>query len=244
MRYLILSDIHSNLEGLTAVLAAAEGRYDTVCCLGDIVGYGADPNAVTEWVRANCEAVIRGNHDKTCCGLEEPTLFNPAAKAAVEWTYDALSEENRAYLRALIQGPLALDDFTMVHGSLLDEDEYLIDVNEATPQLKAANGRLVFFGHTHVQGGFFANPPKTPDGDQARFPVDELAIEQGVSYLVNPGSVGQPRDLIWQAAYALYDSDRRVLAYDRCEYDVETAQAKIRAAGLPEPLAARLAFGR
>jgi len=244
MRYLILSDIHSNLEGLTAVLEAAKGRYDTICCLGDIVGYGADPNAVTEWVRDHCAAVIRGNHDKTCCGLEEPVYFNPAARAAVEWTVDALSETNRDYLRALPQGPFTLDNFTMVHGSLLDEDEYLIDASEATPQLEAANGRLVFFGHTHVQGGFFVDPPKTPAGKSARFPVDEMQLEQGVSYLINPGSVGQPRDLIWQAAYALYDSEKRVLAYGRCEYDVEAAQAKIRAVGLPEPLAARLSLGR
>ena len=243
MRYLVVSDIHSNLEGLKAVLADAEDRYETICCLGDVVGYGTDPNAVTDWVRANCSCVIRGNHDKTCCGLEDAEFFNTAAKAAVDWTFKALTEENCDWLRQLPQGSLELDDFTMAHGSLWDEDEYLIDVKEATPQLESAAGRLVFFGHTHVQGGFLVNAPQTPEGKPARFPTDELRIEAGESCLINPGSVGQPRDLLWQAAYALYDSDRRVLSYHRCHYDVEAAQAKIRAAGLPEPLAARLALG-
>jgi diadenosine tetraphosphatase ApaH/serine/threonine PP2A family protein phosphatase len=244
MVYLILSDIHANWEALDAVLRHASGRYGEIVCLGDVVGYGADPNAVTDWVRANVPRVIRGNHDKACCGLEDPLLFNPVARYAAEWTRDTLSPENREYLWNLAAGPMDQGDFLMVHGSILDEDQYLIDSQDAIPQLGAAGGRLAFFGHTHVQGGFLLS-----DLDQER-PADHsgtgttIRIVPGESQLLNPGSVGQPRDLQWEAAYALYDTSRQLVEFARCPYDLTTAQQKIREAGLPPALADRLAEGR
>ena len=245
MRYLILSDIHANLEGLAAVLKETQDDYDTICCLGDIVGYGADPNEVVDWARDSCSQVIRGNHDKACCGVEEPLLFNPVARAAVEWTNSELTTENLEYLRDLPKGPLELDDFVMVHGSYLDEDEYLVDIEDAAPQFQHILGRLVFFGHTHIQGGFFLRtvngaPPVVDDEGRP----SSIHVRDGDTLLVNPGSVGQPRDFLWEAAYAIFDSDKKLIEYRRCRYDVEAAQGKIRQAGLPEALAERLALGR
>ena len=243
MRYLILSDIHGNLEALEAVIEHAAGQYDEIACLGDLVGYGADPNAVTDWVREHCSRVIRGNHDKVCCGLEQPVLFNPMARFAAEWTCDKLTEDNRRWLRELPKGPLDEGSFLMVHGSVLDEDEYLIDAHDAVTQFPHMPGKLVFFGHTHVQGGFFLRAVNgAPNSGEAC--LDGLCVREGDSLLVNPGSVGQPRDLLWTAAYALYDAEQRRISYRRCEYRVQDAQEKIRRAGLPDSLADRLAVGR
>lgn len=244
MRYLILSDIHANKEALAAVVKETEGLYDRAVCLGDVVGYGADPNPVVDWVRRNCAAVIRGNHDKACCGLEEPTFFNPVARQAVSWTYQALTEENRRYLRELPRGPVDLETFVIVHGSIRDEDEYLLELRDAAPQFEHALGRLVFFGHTHVQGGFFLRTVNGVSPHSAGESPLTLTIREGDTMLVNPGSVGQPRDLVWEAAYALYDSVSGSLEYRRCAYDVAGAQQKILDAGLPPSLAERLSMGR
>ncbi len=245
MRYLILSDIHANWEALQAVLASADGRYDKVVCLGDIVGYGADPNAVTEWVRSHVADVIRGNHDKACCGLEDTITFNPVARRAAEWTMSMLTPDNREYLRGLAHGPLEVDGFLLVHGSILDEDEYLIDPYDALFQFPHIEGRLVFFGHTHVQGGFLLwDADDRVEPSRTKPTSDALRIAQGTTQLVNPGSVGQPRDFVWQAGYAIYDTGQRLVEFRRCAYDLATAQQKIRDAGLPPALADRLALGR
>ena len=244
MRYLVISDIHANLEALAAVLKVTEGEYDSIVCLGDIVGYGADPNAVTNWVRDHCAAVIRGNHDKACCGLEEPILFNPMARRAVEWTFDQLTEENRQYLRELPQGPLDLERFMMVHGAVTDEDEYLLDMQDAVRQFDHMMGRLVFFGHTHVQGGFFLRSVSGTSPTHAPHPPSAIEVRPGDSLLVNPGSIGQPRDHVCEAAYAIFDADKAEVEYRRQAYDIERAQAKIRDAGLPLQLAERLTVGR
>ena len=245
MKYLILSDIHANWEALEAVLADAQGKYETILCLGDVVGYGADPNAVTEWVRGNAATVIRGNHDKVCCGLESAELFNPIAKSAARWTYNELTAENRAYLAALPKGPASVDGFLMVHGSVLDEDEYLLDPRDTLLQFVNADGKPVFFGHTHVQGGFLLWQSGAATEPAALRPNGAvLRVRSDRGQLLNPGSVGQPRDLNWLAAYALYDSDEGLLAFRRCEYDLAKAQQKIRDAGLPAALAERLALGR
>src|SRR3989442_14590631 len=125
MRYLIITDLHANLEGLQACLEAAKGRYDQVICCGDVVGYGPDPNAVTEWVREHAAAVVRGNHDKACCGITDAEEFNQAARAAALWTRDVLTPENLEYLRKLATGPAEVDGFQIIHGSVQDEDEYI-----------------------------------------------------------------------------------------------------------------------
>lgn len=245
MRYLVLSDLHANWEGLEAVLADANGGYDQIICLGDVVGYGADPNAVTDWVRENVPTVIRGNHDKACCGLEDPEYFNPIALKACQWTAEVLTETNRNYLRELPQGPLDLDHFLMVHGSLRDEDEYIIGAHEAVCQMPLATGRVVLFGHTHLQGGFATW--NTPMGISMIPPTTgrmSLPIETGRTYLVNPGSVGQPRDHIWEAGYAIFDTAGPGIEYRRCPYDIETAKDKILDAKLPPALAERLSFGQ
>jgi predicted phosphodiesterase len=245
MRYLILSDIHANWEALQAVLESAAGRYDRIVCLGDVVGYGADPNAVIDWVRDHVKDVIRGNHDKACCGLEDTITFNPVARRAAEWTMTTLTADNREYLHDLARGPLEVDGFLMVHGSVLDEDEYLIDSYDALFQFPHVEGRLVFFGHTHVQGGFLlwdAGDRVEPARTKAQ--GDVLRIAQGTTQLINPGSVGQPRDFVWQAGYAIYDTEQHLVEFQRCDYDLETAQKKIRDAGLPPALADRLALGR
>ena len=245
MRYLILSDLHANWEALQAVLADAPLECDRILCCGDIVGYGADPDQVTEWVRAHVSNIVRGNHDKACAGLEDLEWFNPVARQAAVWTQENTKADNLAYLRDLGKGPERIDGFEILHGSPLDEDEYLFseeEVSRVAPYLEAA---LNFFGHTHVQGGFLChrNGVKRlrsvePGSDDA-----VLELEHDVRYMVNPGSVGQPRDGDPRAAYALYDPHARLVTFRRVAYNVATAQKKILEAGLPELLALRLAAG-
>lgn len=246
MRYLIVSDIHGNREALEAVLDAAGGQYDKILCCGDLVGYGADPNAVTEWARANVAAVVRGNHDRACVGLEDLEWFNPVARLAAVWTERELTEENADYIRGLPRGPLGVDDFQLVHGSPLDEDEYLLDSADARQAFGYLLTPIAFFGHTHVQGGFgwrrgHIEPIGGPEPENGRQALD---CDPDASYLLNPGSVGQPRDGDPRAAYVLYSPKERLVCYRRLAYDVRGAQEKIRRAGLPPVLADRLAVGR
>jgi len=246
VRYLILSDLHANWEALERVLRKARGSYDRVLCCGDLVDYGADPNAVVEWVRANCAAVIRGNHDTASTSEEFPDWFNPAAQAALMWTRRALTEENRAYLRNLPQGPLPVEDFQLVHGSPADEDEYVLTAAEAIEAFGHLETRVGFVGHTHLQGGYILNRGRveTIPPPAARLGRMKMELEPECFYLINPGSVGQPRDRDPRAAFAVYDTQTRVVEYRRVSYDVEEAQRKIREAGLPAILADRLAVGR
>ncbi len=154
MRYLILSDIHANLEALEAVLRDAEGSYDAVLCCGDLVGYGADPNAVAAWARARTAATIRGNHDKAAAGLDDLEWFNPVARGAVLWTRRELTPENAEYIRALPQGPVRWEGFQLFHGFPVDEDAYMVEAHEALEAFGYVDTRVSFFGHTHLQGGF------------------------------------------------------------------------------------------
>ena len=246
MRYLILSDLHANLQALEAVLAAAAGEYDQALCCGDLVGYGADPNRVIEWVRANCSQVVRGNHDKACTGLDDLEWFNPVARHAAIWTQQVLSAENADYARNLPKGPLEVENFELVHGSPYDEDEYVLAADEATQAFGYLERRLTFFGHTHVQGGFIWNQSRveTIMRTSLRSDMQTLDIDPKCAYLVNPGSTGQPRDGDPRAAYVLYDSSQPAVTYRRVDYDVAGAQKAIRAAGLPPILADRLSVGR
>jgi diadenosine tetraphosphatase ApaH/serine/threonine PP2A family protein phosphatase len=248
MRYLVLSDIHANLEALEAVLAVAPREaFDRLLVLGDIVGYGADPNAVVDRVRALApDAIIRGNHDKVAAGVEPADGFNQVARYAALWTLDALTDDNREWLTSLPTGPLAVDDFVeMCHGSPDDEDEYIFEHVDAVEALRAMSRPLCFFGHTHVPIGYWLS---VDSFDVLVAPASEsqmvIPIEAGRRYLVNPGSVGQPRDGDPRAAYAVYDGERHEVVLYRVPYDVAAAQAKIHAAGLPEGLARRLAAGK
>ena len=246
MRYLIVSDLHANLEALNAVVRQAAGRYDQAICCGDLVGYGADPNPVTDWVRANCAIVVRGNHDRASSGLDDLEWFNPVARIAAVWTLENLSAGNADYIRSLPQGPVLVDGFEVVHGSPYDEDEYVLAAGEAGQAFGYLEARLAFFGHTHVQGGFIWNQSRveTIARTGSRTDRQRMEIDPECAYLVNPGSVGQPRDGDPRAAYAVYDSGAQMLTYFRAAYDVEAAQKRIREVGLPPILADRLSVGR
>jgi predicted phosphodiesterase len=245
VRYLILSDIHANWEALRAVLASAGSLYDRIVCCGDLVGYGADPDAIVEWVRANVSSVVRGNHDKACAGLEDLEWFNPVARQSALWTQAATQPENIQFLRGLVQGPERVNGFQILHGSPLDEDEYVVseqDVAQVAPYLDC---EVSFFGHTHLQGAFLChrNGVKRLIAAANVSGQEVLELEHDVNYLINPGSVGQPRDGDRRAAYAIYDTEARQVSLCRAEYDVASAQKKILDAGLPELLALRLSAG-
>lgn len=245
MRYLVLSDLHANLEALEAVLAAADAAWDRVLVLGDLVGYGADPNAVIDRIISLAPvAVIRGNHDKAAAGVDDASSFNPAARAAALWTYETLTPENRAYLQSLPMGPIVVDDaLEICHGSPFDEDFYIFDGSDAWRALESTRSSLCFFGHTHVAVAFLrsGNLFEAVVPENGETPVQ---AQNGRRLLINPGSVGQPRDGDPRAAFALYDSVKGVVTMRRVDYAVAAAQEKILAAGLPRALASRLGVGR
>jgi predicted phosphodiesterase len=245
VRYLIVSDIHANREALEAVLESAEGKYDQFVCCGDLVGYGADPHFVLEWSRKTLKIVVRGNHDKACAGLDDLEWFNPSAKASALWTLNNLEPAEREYLASLPQGPTIVDGFSVIHGSPVDEDEYLLGPRDALSVASYLESSLTFFGHTHVQGGFVVHRngvsqlrPITRDYSDAT-----LELNPDLLYMLNPGSVGQPRDGDPRAAYAVYKPEEKLVEYYRVAYDIAGAQQKIRGAGLPNSLADRLARG-
>jgi predicted phosphodiesterase len=246
MPFLIVSDIHANLEAHQAVLADAYGKYDRIVCLGDLVGYGADPNPVCDWVRANCAVVVRGNHDRASTGQDDLEWFNPVARSAAVWTLEHLSRQNAEFILALPRGPVTVDSFQLFHGSPYDEDEYVVAAGEAGEAFGYLESRVGFFGHTHVQGGFIWNQSRVETilRTPARSDSQALAIDPACAYMINPGSSGQPRDGDSRAAYAIYDTGASEVTYYRVTYDVAAAQKKIHAAGLPAILADRLAVGR
>lgn len=247
MRFLVLSDIHANLTALEAALAAAEGRWERVVCLGDVVGYGPDPNEAIDRVRALQAVIIRGNHDKAACGLADAEDFNRVARKAATWTREQLSAENILYLLSLPSGPLQADGLSLVHGAFHDEDEYVFAPAQALNGLLESPSAVTFFGHTHYQGGFSFRDDKLEvihlrPGAGAGFAA--LRVEAGTRYLLNPGSVGQPRDGDPRAALAIADLGHSVVEFWRVPYDIEAVQLRMKRAGLPEPLILRLAFGR
>lgn len=246
MRWLILSDLHSNLHALEAVIADTAGLYDQVVCLGDIVGYGADPNAVTAWVRDNSQFTIRGNHDRASAGDPVIETFSDNAADAVRWTRRKLTAQNSAWLRELPSGPLAVGRFFIVHGSPRHEDEYLFNRDEVVGAFRVIPGDVCFFGHTHCQLGFawrrgrlwLLYPPEEDESDLVH------ALDPDAGFLLNPGSTGQPRDGDPRAACAIYDDESRQVSFRRVRYDVAGAQMRILETGLPDSLAARLYVGR
>jgi predicted phosphodiesterase len=247
MRVLVLSDIHANATALNAALAAAKGRWEECVCLGDVVGYGPDPNQVVTTVRKVAKQTIRGNHDKATSGLMDTEDFNPVAKAAVDWTRSQLTPDNLAWLNALPQGPLEAAGLVLVHGAFQDEDEYVFTPAQALDGLLDSSGPLTFFGHTHHQGGFSyfdSNLEILQLRPRASEPFAALRIEPDRRYLLNPGSVGQPRDGDPRAAFAIADLDHKIVEFWRIPYDVSQVQERMRAAHLPEPLIQRLLLGR
>lgn len=252
MRVLVISDIHSNLPALEAVLAAAP-PHDTVWNLGDIVGYGANPNEVVELVRTLGGIVVRGNHDRAC---SDPLRFSlhyrmsATAGAAAEWTSRVLTDENSEWLMGLLPGPVKplRRNLICVHGSPKDEDAYISGEYGAEVALSASGARIVLFGHTHEQVAWIATRrvlyPLEPDFRSRSGAVQfRLPLRSRNRYLLNPGSVGQPRDGDWRAAFAIYDDAQARFTWYRVPYKLLTTQRRIRRAGLPEELATRLRDG-
>lgn len=246
MKYLILSDIHSNKEALTAVFAFVRRKpWDKAVFLGDLVGYGANPNQTVDMLRGlKPLAAIRGNHDKVCSGLEAGELFNRIALEAAQWTRTKLTKTNLKWLKALPKGPQVVDDsFAIAHGTPIDEDAYIFGEIEALNIFRQTPYPLCFFGHSHFPV-IFALSPDAITTILTVAPSFRFKMKPGVRYLINPGSIGQPRDGNPLASFALYDSESRVVTIHRIEYQIATAQGKILKAGLPRPLADRLAIGR
>ncbi len=251
MRYLLISDLHSNDEAFSAVLHRVKRKkFDRVVCLGDFVGYGADPNKVLDRVRTvpRPTVAIRGNHDKVVAGVDSGEMFNPTALYAARWTTERLSKENLDFLKRLPLGPTVVDGaFGICHGSPLDEDAYIFSDFDASMNFVhlnrfASNLDVCFFGHSHIPSIFTLEPDgirvEAVRGGRAR-----LELSAGKRYLINPGSVGQPRDRNPKAAYAIFDSEERVVYFDRVAYDVTATRKKILRAGLPQMLGDRLVVG-
>ena len=246
MRYLILTDIHANLEALETCLKDARARgYDETLVLGDIVGYGPDPNAVIDAIRRlKPKAIVRGNHDKVALGMNQAEGFHAAARAAAHWMLESLTEQNREWLVALPMGPTIIDgEIEICHGAPFDEDAYIFDELDARHAFEASTAPVCFYGHTHFAVVFrlikdLLEVVSPADGETA------LTIEPQARYLVNPGSVGQPRDGDPRAAYAIYNSETKQLDLIRLAYPLEMTQEKMLKVGLPDPLARRLALGR
>jgi diadenosine tetraphosphatase ApaH/serine/threonine PP2A family protein phosphatase len=243
MKYLVISDVHANLEALEAALAHVE--CDAMLVLGDLVGYGADPNAVVERVRGLAPlALVRGNHDKVGSGIDGVESFNHLARRAISWTASVLTPSNREWLAALPKGPHVVDDFVEIcHGAPGDEDEYIFDYLDARRAIEMSRRPLCLFGHTHVPAVFRLQGEMTPVTPE-RGASTTIQLDSGARYLVNCGAVGQPRDGDPRAAFGVVDTGARTITLLRVPYDVAAAQAKILAAGLPEVLAQRLAIGR
>lgn len=246
MRYLILSDIHSNKEALTSVLSfVRRKRWDKVVFLGDLVGYGANPNQTVDILRALKPLVaIRGNHDKVCTGIEDGELFNRIALEAAIWTKGKLTRSNLQWLKSLPRGPVVVDDlFAIAHGTPMDEDAYIFGEIEALNVFRRTEFPICFFGHSHFPV-IFGLSPESITTVLTVAPSFRFRLREGVRYLVNPGSVGQPRDGSPLSSFAIFDSDSRTVTIHRIPYRLEQTQLKIRKAGLPHPLADRLAIGR
>lgn len=240
MRYAILSDIHANLEALEAVLADA---HDNKCthfvCLGDVVGYNANPHECVERIREMDCPIVKGNHDEQASLVESSRDFNEMAEAAIQWTRDNLTEDDKDWLRDL-KLQRQVRDFTIVHATLDTPAQwgYVFNNLDAATSFTYQHTTLCFFGHTHVPVAFIRD-----EGVQ-RQQIDKLRIDPGAKYFINVGSVGQPRDGDWHAAYCIYHVDSNVVEQRRLKYDLATAQRKIIDAGLPHMLADRLAVGR
>jgi predicted phosphodiesterase len=247
VQFLILSDLHGNAEATEAVLRRVRRKkFDACLVLGDLVGYGAGPNPVVKAVREGLPGrvvLVRGNHDKVVAGIEQGENFNHAALAAARWTAEHLTPGNLRFVRELPRGPVDLPEgLTICHGSPLDEDQYLFSIFEAWDILGSYPADLVFFGHTHVPSMFVTHGRETRVA-LLHGTTGTIRIQAGERYLINPGSVGQPRDRDPRASYMTYDTKTRTVRWFRVPYPVERAQQRIIRAGLPRVLSDRLALG-
>ncbi|MBS3819138.1 metallophosphoesterase family protein [bacterium] len=245
MRYLIFADIHGNLEAFLSLLKfVQEQKIDHYLFLGDLVGYGASPNEIIQKIRSlKPISMVRGNHDKAVSGLDSVQTFNPIAASAIQWTQQNLLKRNLNYLLELKQGPQIIhENITICHGSPFDEDYYIFGEFDASEAFLHINTSLCFFGHTHFPF-VFREKDGFVEGTFLSGNSNEVKIEEGVRYLINPGSIGQPRDRNSQAACAIYNSKTQKVNFYRFEYNIEETQKKILQANLPPALAERLSMG-
>lgn len=240
MRIAIFGDIHSNLEALQSVLADAEAQGCTHhICLGDLVGYSADPSACIELVRSLDCPVILGNHDEQAAMSGSLAGFTELAAEAMSWTREQLDAQDKEWLRSL-RLQRVIRDFTVVHATLDTPHKwgYIVTPGDAAASFTYQNTPVCFFGHTHEPFLFSTGIAVKKQ------PYDKLTLKNGTRYLVNAGSVGQPRDNDWRAAYVIFDPDTLEVELRRVPYDIEKTQRKILRAGLPPALAERLALGK
>jgi predicted phosphodiesterase len=240
MRFAILSDIHANLEALEAVLADARAQECThFVCLGDVVGYNANPSECVRVIQELECPVVRGNHDEQASIERSTEGFNELAEAAIGWTRENLSAADKKWLSDLCL-TRQVRDFTIVHATLDTPGQwgYVFNDLDAIASFTYQHTSLCFFGHTHWPTAFVR------DDNVRRIATGQIMLSSGKKYFINAGSVGQPRDRDWRAAYCILHTDRQVVEQRRVKYDLETAQKKIRQAGLPGRLADRLALGR
>jgi diadenosine tetraphosphatase ApaH/serine/threonine PP2A family protein phosphatase len=241
VRYAVLSDVHSNLDALDAAFAQIRDD-DAVLCLGDIVGYGPNPNECVERIRTRATATVLGNHDVAAIDDFGLAYFNPAAREAMKWTQGVLSEENRTWLDSLGY-EFRMPNFLLVHGAPTNYFEYVLDKAAAARAFAATDAPIIFIGHTHIAEVYALEPDGTISHEHLQ-QGGEVNLVEGVRYLINVGSVGQPRDLNPRASFAFYDSDARTATIVRVEYPIAKVQEKIASAHLPEALARRLVVGR
>jgi len=245
MRYLVFADIHGNMEALLSVLKLVQKkRIDHFIFLGDIVGYGASPNEVVQKVQAlRPLSSVRGNHDKAVCDLDSIETFNPIAASAIRWTKERISKKNLAFLHRQKRGPQIVgESLTICHGAPFDEDYYIFGEFDAAEAFRHFKTPVCFFGHTHFPF-VYALKDGVVEGTFIEGNAAEVRLEKGTRYLINPGSVGQPRDRNPRASCAIYDSDAHLIKFIRLEYNIEETQRKILAERLPPALAERLSLG-
>jgi len=241
MSYAIVSDVHSNLESLQQALALI-GDEPELYCLGDMVGYGANPNECVELLRGRVKHAVLGNHDLAALENYGVEYFNDAARAAISWTQSVLDEENRAWLNTLPY-ELRFPEFLLVHGAPANYFEYILEKRAAAAAFARTDAPLIFIGHTHI-AEYWVQEADGGIGHKHMQHGGELILEEGCRYIVDVGSVGQPRDLNPQASFVRYDPQRRRVEWVRYDYPIDTVAEKIREAGLPGYLAERIKVGR
>lgn len=241
MRYAIISDVHGNIESLERAFSLMEPE-DQVLCLGDIVGYGPNPNECIALLRTRLQHAVLGNHDLAALENFGVEYFNDAARAAIAWTQKVLNEESRAWLNSLSY-EIRYPDFLMVHGAPVNYFEYILDKRTASKAFALTDAPLVFIGHTHIAEYWVSQADGTV-GHRHMQHGGELRLEEGRRYIVDVGSIGQPRDLNPEASFVFYDPQSRKVEWVRYPYPIREVQDKIHEAHLPEYLAMRLESGR
>jgi len=241
VRYGIVSDVHSNIEALDAVFAVLHPD-DALLCLGDIVGYGPNPNECVEKIRARATATVLGNHDVAAIDNFGLAYFNPAAREAMKWTQSVLTAENLRWLDGLGY-EFRMPEFLLVHGAPVNYFEYVLDKPAAARAFAATDAPVIFIGHTHIAEVYALQPDGAIEHAHLQ-QGGQVALREGVRYLINVGSVGQPRDLNPRASFGIFDTSERTVTVERVEYPIARVQEKIVSAHLPDALARRLVVGR